>query len=231
MGNGTRVRSPLLEGLLVVGQDALTKSRRPLTIQEKSILRPVFQDSIDYEAIRIATTDVGQKGRPYTFANTIRIPPQTVFTPNTLVHEVTHVWQYQTQGSSYISDSAWHQMTEGDEAYHVTLAAKQSIYGYTAERQAMIVEAYYVDSVRKPKPQQPASQTDYFFLKEEVPIGWSLLPDVIRMICEVQRARPMSDSDAYEERMFGPGWNRIDATPNQNRNEIIPILRIEFDGP
>jgi hypothetical protein len=232
MGDRTRVRSPLVEGLLVLGQGALANPGRPLTVHEEGILRSVFKDSIDYDAIRVALTNVGAKGRPYTLGNTIRIPPKTDFTPDTLVHEVTHVWQYQTQGSGYLSDSAWHQMTDGDESYHVTLAGGQSIYSYTAERQAVIVEAYYVDRLRN--PQKPATQTDYDPYKDEVPVGWSKLPDVIRMICEVQRARPLSDNDATQERMFGPGWNRpnnLPPSPGTDRIEILPILRIEFDGP
>jgi hypothetical protein len=232
MGDRTRVRSPLVEGILIFGQDALAKPGRTLTVHEENLLRTIFKDSIDYGLIRIALTNVGAKGRPYTFGNTIRIPPKSDFKPDVLVHETTHVWQYQTQGSGYLSDSAWHQMVDGDESYHVTLKANQSIYGYTAERQAVIVEAYYVDRLRNPP--QPATQTDYDPYKEEVPVGWSKLPDVIRMIGEVQRARPMSDSDAFQERMFGPGWNRPDPlppSPGTQPNEILPILRIEFDGP
>src|SRR5579864_3510793 len=172
MGNSTRVRSPLVEDLLVRGQGAFTKNGRTLTVSEESLLRDIFVDSIDYDLIRVALTNLGVKGRPYTFGNTIRVPPQSKLTPRTLVHETTHVWQYQTQGSGYLSNSGWHQMVDGDEAYHVTLAAGQSIYSYAAERQAVIVEAYFVDAARKPK--QPAGQTDYDpYNDPDVPLGWS----------------------------------------------------------
>lgn len=54
----TRVRSPLLEGLAVLGQDALIISRRGLTVSEEKVLRGIFKDSLDYHAIQIAATNV-----------------------------------------------------------------------------------------------------------------------------------------------------------------------------
>ena len=54
MGNGTRVRSPLVEGLLVLGQQALTNTVRDLTIVEEMLLRKIFQGSVDYDKIQIA---------------------------------------------------------------------------------------------------------------------------------------------------------------------------------
>jgi hypothetical protein len=240
MGDSIRVRSPLAEGLLVLGQGALAKPGRTLTVQEETLLRSIFKDSIDYDVIRVALTDVAVNGRPYTLANTIRVPPapappsgqppQPNFTPRTLVHETTHVWQYQTQGSGYISDSMWHQVVEGSDAYRVTLAAGRSIYSYSAERQAVIVEGYYVDLMQK--PQQAASATDWDPNTSWLPpLGWSLLPDVVRMIGEIQRARPLSNNEAIQERIFGPGWNapnNLPPSPGGERSEVLPILRIEF---
>jgi hypothetical protein len=160
----------------------------------------------------------------------IRIPPKTQLTPDVLVHEVTHVWQFQTQCSAYISDSGWHQLTEGDDAYCVKLASGKSIYSYTAEQQAVIVEGYYTDKMRN--PQNAATITEFCPSNQVVPSGWSKLPDVLNMIEEVRRARPMSDNDNLQERLFGPGWNACDTAPpagRRERMEVLPILRIEFN--
>jgi len=85
------------------------------------------------------------------------------------------------------------------------------------------------------KPQQCAKATDWDPNQDYAPpLGWSLLPDVVRMIGEIQRARPMSNNDEIQERIFGPGWNAPDnlpPSPGAQRDEILPILRIEFDGP
>jgi hypothetical protein len=69
-----------------------------------------------------------------------------------------HVWQYQNRGTGYISNSIWHQATE-PAAYEVTIVPNQSIYRYTAEHQAVIVEAYYVDL--QAVPTAPATQFKY----------------------------------------------------------------------
>ena len=170
MGNGPRVRSPLAEGFLVLGQKALTNTIRNLTVTEEMLLRRVFKGSIDYDKIQIATTNIRANGRPYTFANTIRIPPQTDFNTRTLVHETTHVWQYQTKGSGYISDSGWHQLFD-KSAYCVTLIPKQSLNAYTAEQQAVIVEAYYAD--QQANPISPATTTTYDPSQvKDPPLGW-----------------------------------------------------------
>jgi hypothetical protein len=227
MGEPTRVRSPLLEGLLDLGQGAFASSGRPLSVVEESLLRDVFKQSVDYDPVRIAQTGLGAEGRPYTFGNTIRIPPKTDFVTRTLVHEMTHVWQYQTKGTGYLSDSIWHQAT-GSDAYRVVLAAGRSIHGYTAEQQAVIVESYYVDTQRSPK--QEADTTEYNPEKELLPpLGWSLLPDVIRMLGEVQRARPISRDDRLKERLFGPGQNPPPSPGDRWQPNVLPLLRIEFD--
>ena len=226
MGDPVRVRSPLVEGLLVLGQGALANPGRTLTTTEEMILRGVFKDSLDYDSVRIALTNIGAAGRPYTFANTIRIPPKTDFNSRTLVHECTHVWQYQTKGSGYLSDSGWHQMVD-KSAYAVKLVGGQSLYGYTAEQQAVIVESYYADQQNKPKV--PATEIEYDPSQTtDPPLGWSLLPDVIRMIGELQRARPISDQARLQDRLYGPGPLPRDDSPDRRLEPMVPIIRLEF---
>jgi hypothetical protein len=226
MGNGPYVGSPLVEGFLVLGQKTLTNTVRNLSVTEKLLLRNIFKDSINYDKVQIATTNVGAEGRPYTFANTIRIPPHTDFNTQTLVHEATHVWQYQTKGSGYISDSAWHQLVD-KSAYSVTLIPRQSLSAYTAEQQAVIVEGYYVD--QQANPVSPAKATTYDRSQVDAPpLGWSLLLDVVRMIAELQRTRPISDQAKYEERLFGPGGVPKQLPGSPNIDPVVPILRIEF---
>jgi hypothetical protein len=216
----------LAEGLIVLGQRTLTNTVRGLTVTEEMLLRNIFKSSVDYDQIQVATTNVGANGRPYTFANTIRIPPDSDFNTRTLVHETTHVWQYQTKGSWYISDSAWHQLVD-KSAYSVKLIPGQSLCAYTAEQQAVIVEAYYAD--QQANPLSPA--TTMTFDPSQIlnpPLGWSLLPDVVRMIAELQRARPISDQARLEERMFGPGGVPRENPGSPKFDPVVPILRIEF---
>ena len=92
---------------------------------------------------------------------------------------MTHVWQYQTQGSRYISDSALHQALQGLDAYNVDLVPAQSFDKYAAEQQAVIVERYYLDFT-----------------------GWRSNSDVVRMIAEVRKARPLAANKSEQETWF-----------------------------
>jgi hypothetical protein len=141
------LRVPLLEAGAVLAQKALTSDSRPLSGDERKLLLKIFGASVNLDAVTLAYTDLAVDGRAYTLGNTIRVPEHmpkgTHFSVADLVHEMTHVWQYQTRGTSYISDSIFHQMTGGQAAYDVEIVAGQSFYEYSAEQEAMIVERYF----------------------------------------------------------------------------------------
>jgi hypothetical protein len=208
MSGGIRIRIPMLEEFAIQARDLLSHSARSLNPEEKRLLLTIFGSSINLEMVQIVATEVGSKGRPYTLGTTIRIPDGTYFDAPTLVHEMTHVWQYQTQGTRYISDSVLHQLTT--DAYAVKLVPGQSFRDYTAEQQAMIVQHYY----------------------EKYPVGWNVDPDVVRMIGEVRCARPLSASQIQQETWFGPNRNMLENTvpPGVQKPppQTVPLIRIEF---
>lgn len=205
-----RIRIPILEATVVAGQGAFTGAARSLTPEERRLLLDIFGQSINLDPVRLALTDLGVRGRPYTFGNTIRIPRGTSFTANVLVHEMTHVWQYQTKGTAYISDSALHQLVSGTGAYDVSIVPGQSIDDYTAEQQATIVEKFYEDD----------------------PPGWSTNPDVVRMLGQVRRSRPLSDDQIRQETWYGPTRPDLFPTPSSGQaahsGGTVPLIRIEF---
>ena len=207
MGESARVRIPLLEALAIQAQGAFSDSGRSLNSQERKLLLTIFEDSVNLDPVNIVLTDLGTKGRPYTLGNTIRVPRGTTFDAETLVHEMTHVWQYQTRGTGYISDSALHQLTQGDDAYVVSLVPGQSFYSYTAEQEAMIVQRYYADK------------------------GWRQNEDVVRMIGEIRKARPLASADIQQETWFGPNRGLPDsasAASSPKQSQTVPLIRIEF---
>jgi hypothetical protein len=213
MGDSTRVRFPSLEAFLIQNQGALATAGRPLTTTERRILEEVFGMSINLDRIRLTETNVAVNGRAYTLGNTIRFPTRATVDLRTLVHEATHVWQYQTKGAGYISDSVWHQAAGGQAAYDVTIVTGQSIHRYHAEQQAMIVERYYTND----------------------PAGWATNADVVRMMAEVRRARPISDLDIQQDILYGPGRgaaNPFMTLPTDDRRDpqVMPLIRIEFPG-
>jgi len=208
---GARVRFPGLEVFAQRAGRALAVHERPLLPDEREIARRVFGESLDLEAVRIVGWPVG--ARPHTLGNHIRIPALSVLDHGTLIHELAHVWQFQTKGLSYISDSLWHQMVDGvGEAYRVEIVPGQSIHDYTAEQQAMIIQRYF---------QHEALRED---------------PEYRRMIGEVRASRPIPRLErrdfALEEAVFGPGMGVERLRPASYGRErefrMMPVLRVEF---
>jgi hypothetical protein len=92
---------------------------RPLTAREKTQLQTVFRDNLNYYVIRIVEGHSGLFGvnnRPFTLGNTIYMKRRT-FPTDLLVHETTHVWQYQQTGIRYASDALLAQWFV-DDAYN-----------------------------------------------------------------------------------------------------------------
>lgn len=80
---------------------------RPLTDGEKAELTRVFKTSLNYYVIRLVTGHSGLFGlssRAFTLGNTIYMKTDS-FPTDLLVHETTHVWQYQQTGDRYASDA------------------------------------------------------------------------------------------------------------------------------
>lgn len=98
--------------------DALSSTSRPLSEAEKWNAHSIFQDNLDYDAITITRGSVAAAGASRTTGNTINLE-DGLFVGDTLeltsqggeilVHEMTHVWQYQHQGWTYAPEALWAQ--------------------------------------------------------------------------------------------------------------------------
>jgi hypothetical protein len=83
--------------------------KRKLTDQEIAMLKLVFRTSVALYNVRVITGKAGIFGfnnRAFTMGNTIYMKDTAAGRwDQTLVHEATHVWQYQHLGSAYSSDA------------------------------------------------------------------------------------------------------------------------------
>jgi hypothetical protein len=145
------VRSPLFEELVTqVSTVEAGAHGRPLRPDEVALARPIFGRSIDYSRVRLIPGPILEYR---TVANTIRIPSNfTIGDPymaQTLIHELTHVWQYQQGGTAYISISLGTQLAgfirtgSRNVAYDYTISAGASFFDFTPEQQGLIVENYF----------------------------------------------------------------------------------------
>lgn len=211
------LRLPTLELYSALHGGALSLGGRTLSKYERRDAEYIFEKSIDLDKVRIVRAIVANA--PTTLGNYIRIGMHGRISRQTLIHELAHIWQYQTMGTAYISDSVYHQVgatiTTGSRnaAYKLSAAdlSAGSIYDLTAEKQARVVENYYAD---------PKLRTD---------------PVYEKFIGEVRRARPLPENIIQEEAAFGPGMGHqhllqddpggiIDRAPG-----TVPLVRIEFD--
>lgn len=124
----------------------LQRIHRPLTDTEKEALRAVFRRSVALRNVRVVEGFAGILGvnrRPFTLCNTIflkRVDPS--MRPEVLVHECTHVWQYQHGGSRYAADALGAQaFVENPYSWQAEIARGRIRWEqFNAEAQAQLLE-------------------------------------------------------------------------------------------
>jgi Domain of unknown function (DUF4157) len=150
-----RLRSPA---------EMMTK-RRALTPDEVAYAKRVFGDAVDYSQVSITRDSQLAVGAPRTIGNTIHLKSSSPWRHfkgetmeltqkglNALVHEMAHVWQYQTSGLGYIPSSLWAQLEawvktgkrEAAYDWRSAHAAKLPWEKWNAEQQAAALERYNV---------------------------------------------------------------------------------------
>jgi len=204
------VRVPILESLAVTGQQTFATAIRSLVPEEKKLALQIFGHSVNLEPVRIASSTLSANAY-VTLGNTINVPQGQILDAKYFVHEMTHVWQYQTRGTKYISDSALRQINhswfQGPDPYKVDIVPGRSFYDYQAEQEAVIIQYYYTNKN-----------------------GWKTNPDVLRMLGEVRSARPLSAQQIDQERWWGAAGPPKDdfGTPGRGSPTTVPLFRIEF---
>jgi hypothetical protein len=147
------VRSPAAEEFVTQESDiAAGLTGRPLLAPERELASSVFGDAIDYSKVRLIPTAI-EFLKFRTVTNNIRIPTDfTISDPyhaQTFIHELTHVWQYQHGGTSYISVSLATQIVASlktpsrNFAYEYRITPDKSFFSFSPEQQGLIVENYF----------------------------------------------------------------------------------------
>ncbi len=227
------VTSPALEWAAIQTSALTSPGGRDLYGWELDVIQDIFQGGVDASRIRVVETRI--LNAPTTLAGQIRVPHGWNFDGGNkpvLVHEVTHVWQYQTRGTSYITDSVYHnasgQIATGSRnvAYmNYQLQPDSNFTDFTAEEQATIVADYY--------------EMTRIHQNDAVPLPWIVLrrPDLPiyeRLIQQVRSARPRPDATIYQDSLMNqprPGFETSAPGPAGTQGPaVIPLLQIRFPG-
>lgn len=124
--------------------------KRRLTAAETAMLRRVFWESVAVEKVRLVEGRAGLFGlnaRPFTLGYTIYLKERDVSQePALLVHECTHVWQYEHVGASYTAEAVGAQWFVDDEySWEKEIGRNNTEWvSFNREAQASFLEDIYV---------------------------------------------------------------------------------------
>jgi hypothetical protein len=140
-----------------LGERLTRRTERPLTQYEISEASRVFGNAIDYAKVVVAEGSlaaeiISSSDNAVTPANTIYFPVGGSASMSWLIHELTHVWQYQTTGWTfdYRSPGAWisgyEYAASGKTREQTLIAARKegrSLQSFNREQQGDILRDYY----------------------------------------------------------------------------------------
>jgi len=247
------VRSPVFEEAVTQLTEFLPG--RPLTRDEVALARSVFGASLDYSRLRLIPTDILEY-RPV--GNAMRIPKDFTITDEymaqTFIHELTHIWQYQHAGTSYISISLGTQLAASlrrghrNFAYEYQINPGQSFFDFTPEQQGLIVENYFVmlrdQTAIAADPRTLAEFDSNHFGANGFPSRLSAterqaeisreLPMHEPLLAQMRAALPRPEVDILTLRaaevMETPGQELIPSPRGLEIAPIKPLLEIRFPG-
>jgi hypothetical protein len=243
------VRSPAFEEFVTQASDINAGvAGRPLTPPERILARSIFADSVDYSRVRLIPSTLLEYR---TVANTIRVPNDftigDAYMAETFIHEMTHVWQYQHGGTSYISASLSSQIvgaltTGSRNAAYDYVPNRRSFFDYSPEQQGLIVENYYAMQRDRAAP----SSTHQFrsnHLSASGEFSWISWADrqaeigrefAIHQtyIQQMQAALPLPEANLLTVRaaevMRDPASNLVPGDQERQIAPLKPLLEIKF---
>ncbi|MGI5518764.1 eCIS core domain-containing protein [Streptomyces sp. CA-106131] len=248
------VRSPVAEEVLTQVSDVLGGvTGRTLGAAERAMATGVFGASIDLDRVRLIPTDVLEYR---TVGNNVRVPrgftADDAYMAQTLIHELTHVWQYQHGGTSYISHSLQTQIAgavRGNRnfAYAYELTSRSSFFDFTPEQQASIVENYFAMGRDKAAIALAGGVTGWYSSNHQGPDGFPVqlsaaersaeigteLPLHERVLAQLRAALPVPEHETLmlraSEVMRTPGQDAL-RDPSRDLSPGKPLLEVRFPG-
>ena len=121
---------------------------RSLDADEIAELRKIYGDGIDYSRVRLKegrAAIFSLAGRAFAHGDTIYVPPRLLGKDgradrSLLVHEMTHVWQHQHEGTSYMSRALYAQKFGDGYNFPKALREGKTWRQMNPEQQAEIIQ-------------------------------------------------------------------------------------------
>lgn len=156
---------------------------RSLTASETALAKEVFKDSLNYKRVKV------HKGKYIFFQpeNVLMTPNGEIYAPaktyqadfsqaglnwqELFIHEMTHVWQYQTGVLSPRFSGIFEFIKNGfdyQKAYSYVLASGKDLIDYGMEQQAAIVADYFLVVVSGSEFDRHNTNTESFERKKEL---------------------------------------------------------------
>ncbi len=130
--------------------DFVKFNARPLYKWEISLAQSVFGNSIDYRRVRIDEYSlIGPKQKKFCYVSFYFINSWGPMQNSTFIHEMTHVWQFEKMGSTYIPHALRAQGSKMGYNYGGVSALKacqekgKSFLSFNLEQQGDIISDYY----------------------------------------------------------------------------------------
>jgi hypothetical protein len=226
------VSMPAVERLIMLVGEITSPCGRSLEVWETKLINDVYAGAVDTDRIRVVQACV--LNAPSVLGNNIRVPPGYSFRTidlktrqdnrAVLIHEVGHIWQYQTMGSSYISDSVLHNssahiLTGDRNVAYMNYKLEQGvvIQQFSAEQQAEIISDYFeITRLYGSDSQEPWVLYRRQFL--------TIYEDLIR---QVRLRKPKTEHEIYQRDLYGYP-EPIRQVPERELTPILPFLRVRF---
>ena len=130
--------------------DFVKFNTRPLYKWEISLAKSVFGDAIDYHKVRIDEYSLsGPKQKKFCYVSFHVINSWGPMQNSTLIHELTHIWQFEKMGSVYIPHALIAQQSKmgynygGVSALKVCQEKGKSFRSFNLEQQGDIISDYF----------------------------------------------------------------------------------------
>lgn len=130
--------------------DLFKFNSRPLLAWEKELAKSIFGNKINYARVRIDEYALlGPRQLHFCYVSFFHINSWGTMQNSLLLHELTHVWQYQKLGIVYIPKALLAQKSAtgydygGVDALKLAMRNKKKLVAFNLEQQAEIVADYY----------------------------------------------------------------------------------------